>query len=254
MNRLVRTASGAMALVFCAVSGSIAQQIQVNKDNRTITITASDQAEALADTAVLTVGFHLYGKDQDGTYAEASKTSNAVMAAVMAAGVPKAAIESVNQSLGLLNPIGDADKARYAGGIRFVFWQSWRVTLSADAVANVLNVAIAAGANESGGIYWMLKKDNALEAEAAKKALEHARQIAAQMAEGLGVKLGALVYASNQTPPQALFAGMGGVAGGIAGMGMGSAGPGMQNLLAPLAISPEKITKSATVYAVFAIE
>jgi hypothetical protein len=66
-----------------------AQQIQINKENKTIAITTSDQAEAMADTAVLTVGFHLYGKDQDGTYADASKTSNAVMAAIKAAGVPK---------------------------------------------------------------------------------------------------------------------------------------------------------------------
>ena len=126
------------------------------------------------------------------------------------------------------------------------------MTVPAAAAANVLHVAITAGANDSGDIDWELKKDDALEAEAAKKALEHARQIATQMAAGLGAKLGTLVYASNQTPPRGIFA----------ALGLGSATletsdstlGGVKPNLAPLAISPERITKSATVYAVFAIE
>jgi uncharacterized protein YggE len=73
----------------------------------------------------------------------------------------------------------------------------------------VLHLAITSGANNSGGIEWQLEHDDTLQAEAAKKALEHARQIATKMAEGLGTKLGALVYASNQTPPRGIFAGMG---------------------------------------------
>lgn len=229
-----------------------AQQIQINKENKTIAITTSDQAETLADTAVLTVGFHIYGKDQDGAYADASKTSNAIMTAVKAAGVPKEAIESAEQSLNPLEPNGDADKARFAQGIRFEFSQSWHVTVPADAVANILHIAITAGANDSGGIQWELKKDDALEAEAAKKALEHARQIAAQMAEGLGVKLGTLVYASNQTPPRGILAALG-LGGGVLNTESAMAAAVKRNL-APLAISPEHITKTATVYAVFAIE
>jgi hypothetical protein len=97
-----------------------------------------------------------------------------------------------------------------------------------------------------------LKKDDALEAEAAKKALEHARQIASQMAAGLGVKLGTLVYASNQTPPRGILAALG-LGGGVLDTESASLS-GVKKNLAPLAISPERITKSATVYAVFAIE
>jgi uncharacterized protein YggE len=96
-----------------------------------------------------------------------------------------------------------------------------------------------------------LKQDDSLEAEAAKKALEHARQIASQMASGLGVKLGTLVYASNQTPPRGIFAAMG--LGGMLQTENAMLGAAKRNLV-PLAISPEKIQKSATVYAVFAIE
>jgi hypothetical protein len=229
-----------------------AQTIQINKENKTIAITTSDQAEALADTAVLTVGFHIYGKDQDGTYAEASRTSNAIMSALTSAGVAKEAIESASQSLSPLEQNNDADKARFAQGIRFEFSQSWRVTLPASDVASVLHLAITSGANDSGDIQWQLRKDDALEAEAAKKALEHARQIAAQMAEGLGVKLGTLVYASNQAPPRGILAALG--LGGAISTDNAEMAMSVKRNLAPLAISPERITRSATVYAVFAIE
>ena len=242
--RLLRV--GLLALAACSFcSASSAQQIQINKENKTIAITTSDEAVALADTAVLKVGFHIFGKDQEGTYADASKISNAIMAALKSAGVANEAIESDDQSLSPLETQRDADQGRYAQGARFEFVQTWRVTVPADAAADVLHAAITAGANESGGIDWQLKKDDALEAEAAKKALEHARQIATQMAEGLGVKLGALVYASNQTPQRDLF--VGSVTDTVTVTAR-------RKNLAPLAISPERITKSANVYAVFAID
>ena len=245
-----RTGIAALCMLLVAATG-YSQQIQINKENKTIAITTNDQADALADTAVLTVGFHIFGKDQDGTYAQASQTSNAIMAALKAAGVPKEAVESAEQSLNPLEQNNDADKARYAQGMRFEFAQSWHVTVAADAAANVLHLAITSGANDSGSIEWELKKDDALEAEAAKKALEHARQIAVQMAEGLGVKLGTLVYASNQTPPRGILGALG--FGETLNTENATLGRTKQNL-APLAISPERITKSATVYAVFAIE
>jgi uncharacterized protein YggE len=229
-----------------------AQQIQVNKENKTIAITTSDEAGALADTAVITIGFHSFGKDQDGTYADATRTSNAIMTALTGDGVPKTSIESSKQDLSPIDPGSDEQKARYAQGFRFEFAQAWTVTVPASAAAGVLHVAIISGANESGDIQWQLKQDDALEAEAAKKALEHARQIASQMATGLGVKLGTLVYASNQTPPRGIFVALGNEAMTVetseATIG------GVKRNLAPLAISPERITKSATVYAVFAIE
>ena len=228
-----------------------AQQIQINKDNKTIAITTSDQAETLADTAVITVGFNIFGKDQDATYADASRMSNAIIAALTSAGVAKDAIESQAQALSRLNPGNDMTKDYYAQGLRFVFSQSWRVTVPAAAAAGILHVAITSGANESGNIDWQLKQDDALEAEAASKALEHARQIASRMAAGLGVKLGALVYASNQTPPRfGLYSGSGSV---VLQSQASSIGMATKNL-APLAISPDKIQKTATVYAVFAIE
>ena len=217
--------------------------IQVNRDNRTIAITTSDQAEASADVAVVTVGFTAYGADQDSTYADGSRISNAIMKSLTDNGVKADSIESASQNL---NAIEDSDKPRYAKGLRFAFSQSWRVTVAAKDAATILHFAITSGANDSGGIQWKLANDDALEAEAAQKALAHAQQIAARMAKGLNAKLGPLVYASNQTPPRTFFP-------GVLNTENASLSSARINLK-PLAISPEKIEKSATVYAVFAIE
>lgn len=239
----------------CIAASSIAlsgQQIQISQQNKTIAISTSDDASALADTAVITVGFSTWGKDQQTTYADASKTSNAIFTALLSAGVPKEAITSTGQQLGPIEPRSDEEKTRYAEGLRFAFNQTWDVTVSASQAAAVLHIAIANGANNSGDIQWQLKHDDTIQAEAARKALQHAREIASQMAAGLGAKLGPLVYASNQTPPRGIFANMG--FGNVELNTESAALAAKVKNLAPLAITPERITKSATVYAVFAIE
>lgn len=236
-----------LALLIASTLPASAQQLQISKDNKTIAITTSAQAEALADTAVVSIGFRIYAKDENATYAEASSQSNAIMGALGAAGIPKSAIESSSQVLSPVEPANDIEKARYAQGLRFQFSQQWRVTVAAADAAGVLHTAITSGANDSGTIEWKLKDENAIEAEAARKALEHAKQIATRMAEGLGVRLGALVYASNEAPGRGIIEPMAAPAR-MARMNNSQRNP------APLAISPETITRSATVYAVFAIE
>jgi hypothetical protein len=229
-----------------------AQDLQISKDNKTISITATDEASALADTAVVSIGFNSYGKEQDPTYADATKTSNAIISAITAAGISKDAIHSEAQSLTQLYLNNDQDKALYAQGMRFQFSQSWQVTVPADQAAQLLRLAITHGANNSGNIQWQLENDEALQTEAAQKALHHAHDIAEHMTQDLGTKLGALLYASNQTPIVNNLGRMRGYGIGSGG-GVGGGVFAVPNLK-PLAISPTRITRSATVYAVFAIE
>ncbi|HSY70319.1 MAG TPA: SIMPL domain-containing protein, partial [Edaphobacter sp.] len=171
---------------------------------------------------------------------------NAIIKALTAAGVPSDAIESENQNV---SPVQDyqvdkltpAEKAQR----KFQVTQSWTVRTNAADAARVLDVAVKAGANQSGQIDWGLKDENAPQAEAAAKALQRARTVAGEMAKGLNAKLGPLLYASNETqaePPRPLMRAM--------------APPPMADAKAvqPLAINPRRIEKSATVYAVFAIE
>jgi len=130
---------------------------------------------------------------------------------------------------------------------KFQVQQSWNVKTAAGNGARVLDVAVKAGANQSGQMSWSVADQDALQARAAKLALDRARQIAQQMAGGLSATLGPLVYASNEAPsrgPQPLMMARGAVM---------AAAPEAKEV-EPLSVSAQKVTASATVYAVFAIQ
>jgi uncharacterized protein YggE len=139
-----------------------------------------------------------------------------------------------------LNQLPANERASHA----FVAQQSWTVRTSADTAARILDIAVKAGANKSGNIDWSLKDPNAASAEAAAKALQRARTQAEAMASGLNVKLGQLLYASNEVQAEPIRP--------IAMMAMAKAEPAAAP--PPLAINARQIETSATVYAVFAIE
>jgi hypothetical protein len=234
----------AIALCTAAVAVS-AQTIQVSKENRTISVTATDKVTAMADVATVHVGFVAYGPSSDAAYANGSRTSNAIVKSLTAAGVPSDAIESENQALApvqnyQVEKLTDAEKAQR----KFQVTQGWTVRTNANDAAKVLDLAVKAGANQSGQIDWSFKDENAPEAEAAAKALQRARTQANQMAQSLNSKLGVLLYASNEVQASPIRPMMRAMA----------AAPMAMEKVEPLAINPRQIEKSATVTAVFAIE
>ncbi|MBS1798284.1 MAG: SIMPL domain-containing protein [Acidobacteria bacterium] len=228
-----------------SVAGVSAQTIQVNKENRTIAITATDKVTLMADQATLHIGFIAYGPDSNTAYANGSRISNAIVDALTKAGIPKETIQSENQQVSPVQPyqiekLTEAQKAQR----QFQVTQSWTVKMAANDAAKALDVAVKAGANQSGQIEWGFKDDNAPDAEAAAKALKRARTQAEQMAAGLNTKLGSLLYASNEVQasgPRPIM------------MRAMAAAPAMDKV-EPLAINPREIERLATVYAVFAIE
>ncbi|HEX3983340.1 MAG TPA: SIMPL domain-containing protein [Acidisoma sp.] len=240
-SRFVVTASACCLLA----AGASAQQIQINKDNRTIAITATDTASTMADRATVNVGFVAYAPNAEQAYAEGSKTSNAIIDALTARGVAKSAIQSESQNVAETQPyelekLTPAEREQRRYQVR----QSWTVQTKAEDAAAILNTAVNAGANNSGQIDWTVADEKALEAHAAGKALARARAIASQMAQGLGIQLGELIYASNQAPegPRPMMM-----------RAMAAPAPPMA-APSPLAIEVRKVERSATVYAVFAIQ
>ena len=157
----------------------------VSKDNRTIAVTTSADANADADTVTVQIGFIDYGADQDSAYALGSKTSNAIAAALKAAGIPQDAIQSESQSITPVQQYGNQDWTPAEKAERkFQVQQSWSVKTAAGNGAKVLDVAVKAGANQSGQMTWSVADQDGLQAKAAKLALDRARQIAQQMAGG----------------------------------------------------------------------
>jgi uncharacterized protein YggE len=234
-------------LAFALALSSIAsaQTIQVNKENRTIAITATANVTVTADIATVHIGFIAYGPDSATTYATGAAISNSIIKALTSAGIPSDSIESESQGVApvqeyQIDKLTPEEKAQR----KFQVTQSWIVRTRAADAARVLDLAVKAGANQSGQIDWTVKDEDAPQAQAAAKALQRARAIAEQMATGLNAKLGALIYSSNEAPsepPRPLMR---------AAQAMAMPPPPA----APLAISARRIEKSATVYAVFAIE
>jgi uncharacterized protein YggE len=241
MQRIVAVLVAAIAL------SCHAQQIVVSKDNRTIAVTTSAEANAAADTVTVQIGFIAYGVDQDSAYALGSKNSNAIAAALKEAGIPPDAIESESQNIAPVQQYNNQEwTPEEKVSRKFQVTQSWSVKTAAGIGAKVLDVAIKAGANQSGQMSWSVADQDGLQAKAAKLALDRARQIAQQMAAGLSATLGPLVYASNEAPergPQPFMR-----------ANTAMAAPPMAKHVEPLSVSAPKVSASATVYAVFSIQ
>lgn len=244
----MKVISLARCLTFAAIFVGLvshAQTIKVDKDNRTIAVTASAKATTDADLAVVHIGFQAFGPDEQSTYANGSKISNAIMDALKKSGVPEKSIESENQNLQPNNYHDPRESEMDRAQKQFVLNQSWTVKTKPDDAAKVLHVAVEAGANQSGQIDWQYQDMNSLQAKAAASALAKAQAIAQQMAQGLNVKLTGLIYASNQAPESPVRPMM---------MSAAIGGPLALAKAAPLAINPRQIEESSTVYAVFAIQ
>ena len=160
-------------------------------------------------------------------------------------------IESKSQSVSRFSNFDEKESASLRAQRQFRFEQTWEVSTAPKDAAAVLRLALAAGANSSGAIDWRLSTHKDLQAKAAANALEKARAVAEQMAGGLHVKLGPLVYASNETPNAKIY-----FKRSSETVTLNSEMATVSSVIAapPLEIRPQTIREEATVYAVFAIE
>jgi len=235
------------ALFLTAISLPAAAQMSqspalaISKENRTLTISATEHAEADAEVADLSVGYTVYGATLQAAYKAASESSNGIVKAMLDAGATKAEMQSRAQQVARLNDY----EQKQQKGAKFRVSQTWTVSTEPGKAAVVLDAAVQAGANQSGDITWRMKSNLALDEEALRKATEHAKAMAMTMAQSLGATLGKPVYATNnvtQTVVRPMYA--------MRAMSVQAEANGP----APLAISPERVQSEATVQIVFAIE
>jgi uncharacterized protein YggE len=223
----------AFASCFSAGAQQVSQpQLKIESSNRTLTVTAEGSVTAEPEIAVLHIGFDTQPGDSKSVYADGARTSNAIVSALKQAGIAESDIRSESQFL-------DRD---YTKPHKFKLTQKWTVKTTPQRAAETLDVAVTAGATSSGQIDWTVKDESALEEQALDRASTRAKENASTLAKGMGVRLGALIYVSNQLSSPGYPRPM--------AMAMArSAEPAP-----PLAIEPQKVSRQATVYAVFAIE
>ncbi len=228
---------GVFSVLFFSYASTAQQpgqvQLKIDASNRTLSVNAEERVTAEPDIAMLHIGFLTSPSDAKGAYAEGAKTSNQIITAIKQAGIPETSIRSEAQNLQSFDV-----KVH-----KFRLQQSWVVKVPPGRVAEILDVAVNAGATQSGEIEWNVEDEKALENKALERATARARSDAAVLASGMGVKLGALVYVTNQVSEQQIpirYAKFGALAA--------------TDQAAPLAIEPHKVSRTANVYAVYAIE
>lgn len=236
----MRNLAIAAAVLFAASGVAAAQQpgqpdLKIDSANRTLSVSATDEVSVEPEVAVLHIGFETAPADAKSVYSEGSRRSNAVTTALKNAGVAESDIRSQSQYLA---PDYTNPKQH-----KYKLTQQWTVRCVPERAAEILDIAVDAGATSSGQIDWEVKDENALQEKALDKAAARARETATALAKGMGVELGKLVYVSNQES-----------GGGPRPMMMARAFEMKADNAAPLAVEPQKVTSQATVYAVFAIE
>lgn len=228
--------SFALVVAIAVASMFVASCTQHSSSNqRTLTVSATETADAEPDQAVLHIGFDTPAEDAKSAHADGARKSNAIIAAVKQAGISENDIRSESQYLYRV----------WSEEHKFKMAQQWTVKVSPERAAEVLDIAISAGANSSGQIEWTVKDAKALENQALDRASARAKENAAVLANGMGAHLGTLMSASNQfSAPRFAMPMM------QAGGGMGSGGATSLQL----SIEPRKVSRDATVSAVFAID
>jgi uncharacterized protein YggE len=246
MKKLRLTIAVLVAIAFlplASAQGAGNPSLQVNKENRTITVFASDHAEADPDVADIHIGFTTYGIALKTAYKSASDTSSAIIKAITDAGAKSSEIQSQNQNVSRLNDY----EIKEQKGMRYSVQQSWTVSVSPKEAAIVLDAAVQAGANQSGDITWRLKNNTALDTEAIHRATQKARTIAREIASSLDLKLGQPIYITNTMSLGDSFP-----VNSLARMSPGAMK--MNAAPAPLSIQTQRVESNATVQIVFAIE
>jgi uncharacterized protein YggE len=237
---LVKPAIATFALL-AACAPSFAQQthqvqLKIESTNRTLTVSAEDRVTVDPDLAILHIGFQTLPTDAKSAYAAGARTSNDIVAALKQAGIPETSIRSESQRLDSV----------YNKPHKFTLSQQWTVKVPPERAAEILDIAVSAGATDSGQIDWTVKNQQALDDQALDGATARAKAQAAVLARGMGVHLGALVYVTNQTSSPVFQ---------MSAYANNAAPQAERFREAPeaLSIEPRKVSSTATVYAVFAI-
>lgn len=238
-------------LCFVAVTEGFGQNIQINRDNRTIAISADARVTAEPDIAVLRFGVENYGRTSDEVFATNKRIAQSVVARLSELGIPDKQIQTVALSVKRVDEPEEHWTEEERRLRKFDARQGWTVRLKAVDAQPVLDAVMEAGANYSSEPDWEVSDKSGLQAKAGATALEKARTIADSLAKGLGVKVTGLVYASNKAP--ALLDIIEGRTFSYALSTMSSVVTKNRGKVS-LKLFPRLIEQDATVFAVFSIE
>jgi uncharacterized protein len=229
--------TGAMlALGVTALEG----QQAVTATERTIRVTGMGEAHAQPDEARLMFAVETTGATAQAAGRENAQLMDRVIAALVAAGVPRGDIETRGYSLHPMYAHDEGRREPRITGYRAANQVVLR-TGEMDRVGTFIDAALGAGANRMDGIVFQLRNSAPTQAVALRSAVESARASAETIAAALGVQLGRVLDASTTSEPVRPYPAMAEVA------------MRMQADSAPTPIQPGEQTVRAQITLVFAI-
>jgi uncharacterized protein len=246
--------SFAFVFAFILAAGvTSAQTIQVDKQNRTIELTTQASIEVEADLVSITVGYHNWGPTHDAAYNENMRIADQILKSWTNTGIPQKDISTSELSS---NPVADNElNAMTPAGRKekqYEAVQTWSITSNPTVAQQLIDLAVAAGANYVTDPSWQLSDPDSADDKAYSAALEEARSIADRMARSFGGKVGALLYATNQNRVFTQLSYL--TSGQIASTQTATVGTRQWPPLHPVKLLPQRIHRSAMVRAIFALE
>jgi len=180
-----------LALLAMAVVPAAAQD--TSPDDNTITVVGSGSASGSPDIANVEIGVESRDADVGAAFTATNEKIDAVIQALVDVGVAREDIRTTG-----LNIYQDNYPRPMENGgdlpVEYVVSNQIRITVrDIDLVADAINAAVGAGANNIYGLNFGIDDREGLEAEARAAAMENARTRAGQLAELVGVELGQVV-------------------------------------------------------------
>lgn len=240
-----------IALVALTVFGigclfnAAAQDVQVSPSNRTISVLASETLRVEPDLAIARVGYSNFGATKETAYADNLRMVEKITKALFDAGLSKEDVETETLQLSVVDSPNHDWTAKERQDRKFQAEQSWKIRLKVSDAQKIVDLAVAAGATDVSPVQWVVADVHALEVRASSAALDKARVIAEQIAKQMGVKLGVLLYATNWQPQDLEFVTRSGLTTTVTVSGQAQPS---------LVLFPQKVEKTGTVSAIFAIE
>lgn len=205
MHHIVAVRRGAL-LALAALAAASARSLSAQEvmmmpgGSRGIEVTGVGEVEVSPDEAHLNFAVETSAPTSREAAQQNAERMEQVIAALVAAGIPREEIETRNFSVYPEYITDDRGETPRVRGYRVTNQVSLK-TARLDAVGTLIDAALNAGANRVDGISFGLSDPQAAEAEALAKAVQRARASAETIAQALGVPLGQILRASNSTDP-----------------------------------------------------
>jgi hypothetical protein len=189
---------GALALLILALALAGCTAYGPGSADRTISVTGEGTVVVPPDTVVLTLGVQTRGTEVGPTVAENNRAAERVIQAVTALGV---AAEDVQTSYFSISTQPRYDQF---GNVtdEVTYWVDNSITVTLHDIqqlGELLNQALAQGANSVQGISFTVSDRSAALVPARSQALDDARRQAEQIAGAAGVALGEIVSLNENT-------------------------------------------------------